>query len=160
MEPDARYRELLAEQVGMREANEPTIDGAAVEAILQRRRAEFDGHLLLLAANDFGRPLAFFPDGSADRATVFNAVLDDLHRRKWTAENLDLRAVRDEVVADAAGVHKALAALYFDDGTADYDVATGSDPAYNFVTIRQVAGLVDWMANADRWLDDEQVVQY
>lgn len=47
-----------------------------------------------------------------------------------------------------------LGAVYRDDGSADYDIDFPSTAAYNFVTIRQVIGFVDWMANAgERWND-------
>ncbi|MFC7008434.1 hypothetical protein [Halalkalicoccus salilacus] len=52
-----------------------------------------------------------------------------------------------------AGI-RGLGAVYRDDGSADFDIDLPSNATYDFQTIRQVIGPVDWMANAgERWND-------
>lgn len=157
---DRRYLELVAEQIGLRDNNTSTMDTAAIRAALRERNGEFDGHLVFFAASDFGRPVVFLPEGLSDPDGMLNAVLDRIHERKWRAENERLRSVRHEIFDRVRGIHKGLPALCYDDGTADYDIVYGWQGVYNFLTIRQVAGLVDWMANAgDRW-DDGLRIEY
>lgn len=147
-DPNERYRELLGEQIELRSQHSPDVDIEGVKAVLRERQDEFDGYLVVLVANDFGKPVAFLPEAAGDYSTVLNAVLDEIHEEKWSAEHDGLRAVRNQLFEAVDSLHKVLPALYFEDGSAEYDIAPGRDQAYNFVTIRQVVGLVDWIANA------------
>lgn len=148
--PNERYRELIQEQITLRRENRATIDVDEVKRILRDRQTEFDGHLVVLVANDFGKPIAFLPEEAGDYSTVLNSILDEIHDQKWDAENFDLRDVRNQLMEEVAGLHKVLPALYFGEEAAEYDITAGKDLSYNFVTIRQVAGLVDWLANAQK----------
>lgn len=149
-EPNDRYRELLSEQIAFRSENSPDIDLDGVKAVLRERQGDFDAELVVLAANDFGKPVAFLPEEAGEYSTILNAVLDEIHEQKWGAEQEELRSVRKQLFEGVKGLHKVLPALYHSDGSAEYDIAPGRDQAHNFVTIRQVAGLVDWIANAQK----------
>lgn len=155
-----RYRETLGEQADLRrrgyellEAEDafPPLDTDALSAVCRNHAARFDGRLLLFGASDFGHPAAFVPDRGAetiegaDRA----AVLDGLHEEagKWQGSHDGLRELREAAFAADPNLHKGFAAHVTDDGV-EYDLEGGVDEAYNFVTIRQVVGLVDWLTNS------------
>ena len=157
-EPDARYRALLAEQIRLRDENDPAIDRSEVRTVLRSHNESIYGNLVFFAASDFGRPLVFFPRSMNDPESACQSVLDRIHEEKWLPTNRSLRAVREDVVEGGLGVHQGLAAICYDDRTAEYDIVSGSNGVYNFVTIRQVVGLVDWVTNADdRWLQDHRL---
>jgi hypothetical protein len=151
--PDEQYLELVSKQISMRAAYDPTMDVGAISDLLRKRQEEFEGHLVFFAASDFGRPVVFLPAGLENHTEMLNAVLDRIHEQKWQAENERLRSVRHHVFDEVDGIHQGLAAICYDDGSAEYDIVYGWHGVYNFLTIRQVVGLVDWVTNADeRWL--------
>ncbi|KYH26324.1 hypothetical protein HAPAU_14210 [Halalkalicoccus paucihalophilus] len=153
-DPDERYRELLERALYMRESYRSTLDHDAVRAVLRNRNDGFDGHLVFFAASDFGEPLVFLPEGVSDRDAALQAILDRLHERKWRARNPELRDVRHRLFEEVRGIHQGLPALYRSDGNAGYDIDYPWNRTYNFVTIRQAVGLVDWVTNANEpWLD-------
>lgn len=153
-DPNERYLHLVAQQMELRDDNRPNMDEDAIRSILRDRREEFDGHLLFFGANDFGQPRVFLPEGLSDRQACLQAVLDRVHERKWRARNSDLRDVRDQMFDEVRGIHRGLGALYHEAGSAEYDIEFPWNRAYNFVTVRQAIGLVDWVTNAkEPWLD-------
>ncbi|MDL5362578.1 hypothetical protein [Halalkalicoccus sp. NIPERK01] len=153
-DPNERYRELLEQALDMRDSYQSTMDHDAIRALLRERNGGFDGHLVLFAASDFGEPRVFLPDGVSDRSAALEAILDRVHERKWRARNSDLRDVRNRLFEEKYGVHQVLAALYRGSGEAEYDIDYPWNRTYNFVTIRQAVGLVDWVTNAkEPWLD-------
>ncbi len=151
-EADARYLELIREAIELRANSESTMDGDAIRAVLRERNEGFRSDLVFFAASDFGSPQVFVPEGFEERDERLNAVLDRIHEQKWRADSQPLRSVRNEVFRRVPGIHQGLAALCHADGSADYDIVYGWHGVYNFYTIRQVVGLVDWVTNADdRW---------
>lgn len=156
--PDMQYLALIAEQITMRAAYSPTMDTNAIRTVLRNRQEEFDGHLIFFAASDFGLPVVFIPAELTNQTLMLNAVLETIHEQKWQAENEQLRSVRHQVFNEVTGIHQGLPALCYDDGSAAYDIVYGWHGVYNFLTIRQVVGLVDWVANAnEKWLDGSRI---
>lgn len=152
-DPNEWYRQLVADQLDLRDSTEPALDANRddVRAVLREHNGEFDGHLLFFASSDFGQPRVFLPEELSDRDAALRAVLDRIHERRWREENLDLRDVRARVFEEVDGIHKGVPALYHGDG-AEYDVTAPREGVYNFTAITQLVGLVDWMSNADdRW---------
>ncbi|WP_435332968.1 hypothetical protein [Haloarchaeobius sp. TZWWS8] len=152
-----RYLESLAEQAAMRRDSiarlresdeESTLDVDAIAAVCRTRSQEFDGHLVFFGASDFGHPEAFVP-AAVDGSALKRRVLDGLHEEsgKWQGTDEELRAVRDAYFEAAPNLHKGLAVLVTEDGVR-YDLEGGVAETNNFVTIRQVAGLVDWLTNS------------
>lgn len=156
--PDEQYLQLVSEQISMRAAYAPTIDIDTISDLLKTREKEFDGRLVFFAASDFGRPVVFLPANFNNTDTRLNTVLDTIHEQKWQAENKQLRSVRHQVFDEVDGIHQGLAAVCYDDGSVEYDIVYGWHGVYNFLTIRQVVGLVDWVTNADeRWLSRARI---
>ncbi|WP_435358532.1 hypothetical protein [Haloarchaeobius sp. DFWS5] len=152
-----RYRETLSEQADLRrrgfetlqDADEfPPLDVDAIAAVCRTHASEFDGHLLFFGASDFGHPAAFVPT-AVDATAVKQRVLDGLHEEagKWQGMHDELRAVKTACFDAEPNLHKGLAVLVTDDGVT-YDVESGVAESNNFVTIRQVAGLLDWLTNS------------
>lgn len=153
-----RYLETLDEQADLRgraygameEAEEfPPLDTDAIAATVADHAADFDGTLVFLGASDFGHPAAFVPEATDDPSALLNRLLDEFHRErgKWQGEHDGLREVRAAAFETEPNLHKGLAALVTGDGV-EYDLGRGFGEEYNFVTIRQVVGLVDWLANS------------
>lgn len=154
-DPNERYLQLVAQQMELRDDNRPNMDEDAIRSILGERGAEFDGHLLFFGSNDFGQHRVFLPEELSDQQACLDAVLDRVHERKWRARNSDLRGVRDRMLDEVRGIHRGLPALYHGDGTAEYDIDFPWNRTYNFVTVRQAVGLVDWVTKAkEPWLGD------
>ncbi len=148
------YLQSIDHQLDLRDNNEPNMDEDAIREVLNERQSRFDGALLFFGANDFGQPRVFLPESVSDQDAALQAVVDAVHEEKWRARNSALRDVRNRMFDEVTGIHQGLGAVYRDDGTADYDIDFPSNATYNFVTIRQVIGFVDWMANAgERWSD-------
>lgn len=150
-----RYLDTLGEQADLRERGFetlrdadafPPLDVEAIGDVLATEGAEFDGDLVVVAASDFGHPAAFVPEGP-EPAVALNRLLAELHREagKWS-EDESLQGVRTAVRDAEPNVHKVLPALLAED--VRYDLPSGTDSRANFVTIRQVVGLVDWVANS------------
>ncbi|MFC6903833.1 hypothetical protein [Halalkalicoccus tibetensis] len=153
-DPDERYRQLLEQGLEMRDANQPNLNYGTIRSVLGDRNGEFDGHLVFFAASDFGEPRVFLPAGLSNRDEALQAILDRVHEQKWRARDSGLRDVRSQLFDEVPGIHQGLAALYRENGSAAYDIDFPWDGAYNFVTIRQAVGLVDWTTNAQEpWLD-------
>lgn len=152
------YLESIDRQLDLRDTNDPEMDEEAIRSVLREDRSRFDGDLVAFAANDFGQPRVFLPESLSDQDAALQAVLDAIHEEKWRARNSALRDVRNRMFDQASGIHKGLCAAYRDDGSADYDIDFPSNATYNFLTIRQVVGLVDWMANAEEpWLEGRRL---
>lgn len=148
------YLQSIEHQFELRRNNDPNMDEDAIREVLNERQSRFDGDLLFFGANDFGQPRVFLPESVSDQDAALQAVVDAVHEEKWRARNSALRDVRNRMFDEGTGIHQGLGAVYRDDGSADYDIDFPSNATYNLVTIRQVIGFVDWMANAgDRWDD-------
>lgn len=152
--PHERYRQLLEQALDMRENNQSNLDHGGIRSVLRERNDEFDGELVFFIGNDFGEPRVFLSESIGDQQAALEAVLDRVHEQKWRANDADLRDVRDQMLDEVQSVHQGLPAVYHGNGNADYDIEFPWNRAYNFVTIRQAVGLVDWVTNAhDPWLD-------
>lgn len=157
-DPDELYVYLLARQRKLRASNGANLDEDGVRTVLEERATDFEGHLLFFAASDFGQPRVFFPADLPDPDAVLQSVLDRIHTEKWSPDHDRLRDVRRQVFEEVSGVHQGLPALYHGSGEAEYDLAGPWDGVYNFVTIRQVVGLVDWVTNADEeWVEGRRL---
>ncbi|MDL5362304.1 hypothetical protein [Halalkalicoccus sp. NIPERK01] len=157
-DPDELYVHLLARQRELRASNGANLDEDGVRTVLEERAADFEGRLLFFAASDFGQPRVFLPADLSDPDAVLQSVLDRIHAEKWSPEHDGLRDVRRQVFEEVAGIHQGLPALYHGSGEAEYDLAGPWDGVYNFVTIRQVVGLVDWVTNADEeWVEGRRL---
>lgn len=152
-DPNERYLQLLDQALDLRDSNQPNMDYDAIRSVLRERNDGFDGHLVFFAASDFGEPRVFLSGSISDQQAALEAILDRVHEQKWRADNADLRGVYNQMFDEVRGIHQGLPALYRDNGSAEYDIEFPWNRVYNFVTIRQAVGLVDWVTNAQSpWL--------
>ncbi|KYH27268.1 hypothetical protein HAPAU_07210 [Halalkalicoccus paucihalophilus] len=157
-DPDELYLGLLAKQLELRATTGPNLDEEGIRTVLEEYEPDFEGHLIFFAASDFGKPRVFLPDGLPDRQLALETILDRVHQGKWNPDHAGLREVRNRVFEEVRGIHQGLPAVYHDEGEATYDLTGPWDGVYNFVTIRQVVGLVDWVTNADEeWTDGRRL---
>lgn len=155
-----RYERLRAEMTGLRNevvsrytedgefdpsAVEEYFDPDAVAADVRESNREVDGDLLVFVANDFGFPAAFRPEG-ADRSLQDDVRLGIL-RNKYDDEAVDLQAIRDDLLEAHPGIHKAIVAEHRGDDVR-YFLPEGSNETTNFLTVREMVGLVDYTTNS------------
>lgn len=141
-----RYRLLRAEMARLRgEAGDKDLyDREAVAATIRRLNDAVDGDLVVFVANDFGLPRAYRPaeTGLELQAAVHRALLDGKY-----ATDPELDDLRQRLLADHPGIHKAIVAVV-DGATLRYHLPEGSTETTNFLTVREMLGLIDYTTNA------------
>jgi len=142
-----KYSHLRAEMARLRGRRDDIefFDDEAVRSDVRDLSARVDGDLLVFLANDFGRPRAYRPSGTA------RDVQDEIRRavlqRKYDDTNEDLDDIRRELLDAHPGIHKAIVAVC-DDGAVRYHLPEGSNETTNFLTVREMVGLVDYTTNS------------
>lgn len=154
-----RYQLLRREMTRLRRALAPAIeddevdvtdipeffDPAAVAATVRDLSDTVEGALVVFAGNDFGLPIAFRP--SERSVAVQDEIRQAILQRKYDDENDRLREIRDELLDRHPEIHKAIVAEYGDDEI-QYFLPEGSNSTTNFVTVREMVGLVDYTTNS------------
>lgn len=120
-------------------------DEDAVEADVEALNERVDGDLLVFLANDYGRPRAYRPKGVSRAAQ--NVLRAAILANKYDGSNDDLNDIRRTILDDHHAVHKVLVAEYSEDGLR-YHLPEGSNESTNFVTVREMVGLVDYTTNS------------
>lgn len=140
---DEKYRVLREEMSRLREEGS-VFDRDAVADTVRELAADNDGVLVVFAANDFGLPVAYRPAGTG--LEIQSAVRRAILENKYDA-NEDLDDLRLELLASHPAVHKAIVAE-FDQGRVRYHLPEGSSSRTNFLTVREMVGLVDYTTNS------------
>ncbi|NHN41460.1 hypothetical protein G9C85_07385 [Halorubellus sp. JP-L1] len=143
-----RKYELLREEMTRlrgRRNDVEFFDESAVVADVRRLNDDVAGDLVAFVANDFGRPRAYRPEalGLDAQDDVRQAILED----KYDDANDDLDAIRCELLDEHSGIHKAIVAEYEPDGVR-YHLPEGSNDSTNFLTVREMVGLIDYTTNS------------
>lgn len=143
------YRELLQRATDLRRrAQEQGLRDVAMFAKgsfvrdLCRYDDDFDDHLVVFAANDFGIPVALRP--SAVSIDAQNEVRERIHDQKYR-RNAELNRIREALLDEYPRVHKVLPVTY--GSSIDYHLPEATSPHTNFTSIRDALGLVDWTTN-------------
>ncbi|AHG05206.1 hypothetical protein HALDL1_06220 [Halobacterium sp. DL1] len=120
-------------------------DEDAVGSDVRRLNETVDGDLVVFLANDFGRPRAYRPSG------VEREAQDEIRRallaNKYDDTNEDLNEIRRELLDAHPAIHKVLVAVSAADGIR-YHLPEGSNETTNFLTVREMVGLVDYTTNS------------
>lgn len=123
-------------------------DSDAVRAHVKDLNETVAGDLVAFVANDFGRPRAYRPtDVPLDaQDEIRRAILQN----KYDETNDDLNTIRQELLADHPAIHKAIVAVYSEGEEDDirYHLPEGSNQTTNFITVREMVGLVDYTTNS------------
>lgn len=109
-----------------------------------------EGALVVFAANDFGLPVAFRPSDAS--LSIQDDIRQAILNTKYDKENDDLREIRDELLERHPEIHKAIVAEYGDDEI-EYFLPEGSNSTTNFLTVREMVGLVDYTTNSSQQED-------
>lgn len=119
-------------------------DPNAVAQTIHDLAERVDGQLLVFAANDFGLPIAFRPTDATekDQAAVRNAILEEKYD-----EHQDLNEIRQALLEAHPAVHKAIVVECTED-VIRYHLPEGSNTTTNFLTVREMVGLVDYTTNS------------
>ena len=136
-------RDELARLRGEAEAHD-FFDEDAVAETVRRLDDRVDGDLLVFVANDFGRPMAYRPEAAG--VEMLDAVRRAILENKYDDSNPDLNEIRRELLAEHPGVHKAVVAAC-DGCSLRYHLPEGSNETTNFLTVREMVGLVDYTTN-------------
>lgn len=155
-DPNEQYgvlREEMARLRGRRDDIE-FYEPDAVKQDVRRLNETVDGDLVVFTANDFGLPKAFRPDGVSRE--VQNEIRAAVLEHKYDDSNEALADVRRELLDAHPGIHKALVAVRDDD--IRYFLPEGSTGGTNFLTAREMVGLVDYTTNSAQ--ADSQSVTY
>lgn len=137
-------RDELARLRGQRDEVE-YFDEEAVKRDVRQFNRNVDGKLVVFVANDFGRPRAYRSESVPKDAQnkLREAVLQD----KYDDTNADLDEIRREILNAHPGVHKVIVAEYSDE-TVRYHLPEGSNETTNFITVREMVGLIDYTTNS------------
>lgn len=120
-------------------------DPDAVGSDVRRLNETVDGDLIVFVANDFGVPRAYRPRSVA--LDVQDEIRRAVLRDKYDDTNEELDGIRREVLDEHPGVHKAIVAEHSDE-TVKYHLPEGSNEETNFVTVREMVGLIDYTTNS------------
>ena len=120
-------------------------DEDAVRSDVSRSNETVDGELIVFVANDFGRPRAYRPSGVAK--DVQDEIRQAVLQNKYDDTNEDLNEIRRELLDGHPGVHKVVVAEYSEENIR-YHLPEGSNQTTNFVTVREMVGLIDYTTNS------------
>lgn len=125
-------------------------DPEAVASTVRKLSDHVEGVLVVFAANDFGLPVAFRPSGLSLSAQdeIRQAILNN----KYDDENAYLREIRDDLLDRHPEIHKAIVTEYREDEI-HYFLPEGSNTTTNFLTVREMVGLVDYTTNSSQHED-------
>lgn len=142
-----RYNLLRAEMARLRGQRDRVeyFDEDAVARAVREFDETVDGDLLVFVANDFGRPRAYRPSG-VERAAQ-NEVRQAILRDKYDDTNGDLNDIRRELLSEHPGIHKAIVVEHAEE-TIRYHLPEGSNDTTNFLTVREMVGLIDYTTNS------------
>ena len=98
---------------------------------------------MVFVANDFGRPRAYRPQG----VDVQNEIQEAILQNKYDDTNKDLNAIRRELLAEHPTIHKAIITDH-SERTIRYHLPEGSNKTTNFVTVREMVGLINYTTNS------------
>lgn len=122
-------------------------DPEAVATTVGNLSTKVEGALVVFAANDFGLPVAFRPSEAS--LSVQDEIREAILNNKYDDENDYLREIRDELLDRHPEIHKAIVAEYGDDEI-EYFLPEGSNSTTNFLTVREMVGLVDYTTNSSQ----------
>lgn len=137
-------RDELARLRGQRDEVE-YFEEAAVKRDIRQFNADVDGELVVFVANDFGRPRAYRSERVAK--TVQNDIREALLQDKYDDTTPELNRIRRALLDAHPGLHKVIVAEH-SDGAIRYHLPEGSNDATNFITVREMVGLIDYTTNS------------
>lgn len=146
-DPNDRYRLLRRELTRLRDEGqdeEELFDRDAVADTVRRLNGEVAGDLVVFVANDFGLPMAYRPEDAG--VELQDAVRRAILEHKYDSQ-ADLAGLREALLEAHPRVHKAIVAV-LEGSSLRYHLPEGSSQSTNFVTVREMVGLIDYTTNS------------
>ena len=142
-----KYKLLRTEMTRLRGQRDDIefFDTDAVSSDIRRLSASIDGELIVFVANDFGRPRAYRP--RVVEKALQNEIRGAILQNKYDDTNEDLNEIRNELLDKHPALHKVIVAEYSDQNIR-YHLPEGSNETTNFITVREMVGLVDYTTNS------------
>lgn len=142
-----KYGLLRAEMTRLRGQRDDVefFDRDAVGRDVRRLNETVTGELVVFAANDFGLPMAYRPPGV--EKDVQNEIRQAILQNKYDDSHEDLNEIRRALLSEQPAIHKVLVAAHTD-GTIRYHLPEGSNETTNFITVREMVGLIDYTTNS------------
>lgn len=142
-----KYRLLRDELAKLRRQRDEVeyFDEEAVKRDICYFNEDIEGELIVFVANDFGRPRAYRSENVAK--SVQNKLRKAVLQNKYKDTNADLNEIRREILDAHPGVHKVIVTEY-SDGSIRYHLPEGSNDTTNFITVREMVGLIDYTTNS------------
>ncbi|MFB6207475.1 MAG: hypothetical protein ABEJ05_13220 [Haloglomus sp.] len=122
-------------------------DREAVTETVRDINGEVDGVLIVFVANDFGMPVAYRPEDTGFE--VQDAVRRAILENKYDDSHPDLDELRQTLLERHPAVHRAIVAE-IERGSVRYHLPEGSNESTNFITVREMVGLVDYTTNSQQ----------
>ncbi|UPM43137.1 hypothetical protein [Halocatena salina] len=144
--PHERYKILRREMARLRETRS-LFDREIVAGTVRRLNERQEGELIVFVANDFGRPMAYRPEDTG--IEIQDAVRQAILENKYDEGPDDLNNARQELLKEHPNVHKAIVAE-INAGTIRYYLPEGSNTTTNFITVREMVGLIDYTTNSSQ----------
>lgn len=142
-----KYQHLRTQQAALRARRDDIefYDADAVRADVHDLNETIDGDLVAFVANDFGRPRAYRPRHLESHAQ--NEIRHALLQNKYATADEDLQQIRTTLLNDHPAIHKLIAAEHTDDQI-HYHLPEGTTRHTNFLTVREMVGLIDYTTNS------------
>lgn len=142
-----KYRSLREEITRLRGQRDDIefFDPDTVGSDIQRLNDRVDGDLIVFAANDFGQPRAYRPSGV--EIEVQNEIRRAILQNKYDGTNEDLNEIRSELLDKYPAIHKVIVAEHSGQHVR-YHLPEGSNETTNFLTVREMVGLIDYTTNS------------
>jgi hypothetical protein len=142
--PNEKYKILRQEMTRLRETRS-VFDREAVAETVSGLNEQWEGELIVFVANDFGLPMAYRPEetGIEMQDAVRRAILEN----KYDETPVKLNNVRHELLEEHPRIHKAIIAEC-DGSSIRYYLPEGSNTTTNFITVREMVGLIDYTTNS------------
>jgi hypothetical protein len=142
--PHERYKILRQEMTRLRETHS-VFDREAVAETVSKLNEQQEGELIVFAANDFGLPMAYRPEETG--VEIQDAVRRSILENKYDESPEELNTARRELLEEHPRIHKAILAEC-SRGSIRYHLPEGSNTTTNFITVREMVGLVDYTTNS------------
>jgi hypothetical protein len=142
-----RYKSLRTKMTGLRSQRDEIkfFDSDEVSSDIHRLNKSTDGELIIFVANDFGRPRAYRPRGV--EVEVQDEIRQMILQNKYDDTNGDLNEIRRELLDKHPTLHKVIVAEYAEQNIR-YHLPEGSNKTTNFITVREMVGLIDYTTNS------------
>lgn len=142
-----KYKLLRTEITRLRSQRDDIefFDPDAVGNDVRRLNDLVNGELIVFVANDFGLPRVYRPSGVEE--DMQDEIRQTVLRNKYDDTNEDLNKIRQELLNEHSGIHKVVVAEY-SDKSIRYHLPEGSNETTNFITVREMVGLIDYTTNS------------